>query len=139
LRHRDLIMRLRARPVRVLGPSSRSDRGGRACIRRVALTVRFTLSAGATGTFAIERALPRLTRGRCTAPTRGDRRHRLCVRAVMLGGTTVIDGGAGAEAFTCTGKTDGRALLPGSYRLLVPPTTDGIAGQQQQTTFELRR
>ena len=51
--------------------ASRSDRGHRPCTRRVALAVRFTLSVGATVTFAIERALPgRLTRGRCTAPTR---------------------------------------------------------------------
>ncbi len=39
-------------------PWSRSDRGERPCIRRVALTVRFTLSVGATVTFAIERVLP---------------------------------------------------------------------------------
>ena len=39
-------------------PSSRSDRGRRPCIRRVALTVRFRLSVGATVTFAIERELP---------------------------------------------------------------------------------
>ena len=64
-------------------PTSRSNRGERPCIRRVALTVRFTLSVGATVTFAIERALPgRLTRGRCTAPTRSDRHHRRCTRSV---------------------------------------------------------
>ena len=57
----------------------------------------------------------------------------------MLRGTTMIDGVAGADAFTFTGKIDGRALVPGSYSLLATPTTDGIAGQQQQTTFELRR
>ena len=42
---------------------------------------------------------------------------------------------------TVTGKSDGRALVPGSYRLLATPTTDGIAEQQeqQQTKFEIRR
>ena len=121
-------------------PWSRSDRGGRPCVRRVALTVRFTLSVGATVTFAIERVLPeRLTRGRCTAPTRSDRRHRTCTRPVMLRGTSVINGAAGTDAFTFTGRIDGRALVPGSYRLLATPTTDGIAGQQRQTTFEIRR
>ena len=121
-------------------PWSRSDRGGRPCVRRVALTVRFRLSVGATVTFAIERVLPgRLTRGRCTAPTRSDRRHRPCARPVMLRGATVIDGVTGADAVTVTEKIDGRALVPGSYRLLATLATDGIAGHQRQTTFELRR
>jgi hypothetical protein len=121
-------------------PSSPSHRGGRPCTRQVALSVRFTLSVGATVTFAIERELPgRLTRGSCTAPTRSDRRHRPCTRRVMLRGTTSVNGGAGAGAFTFTGKVDGRVLVPGSYLLLATPTTDGIAGQQQQTSFEIRR
>jgi hypothetical protein len=66
-------------------------------------------------------------------------RKRPCIRPVMLRGTTVIDGVAGADAFTFTGKIDGRALVPGSYRLLGTPASDGIAGQQQQTTFEITR
>ena len=57
----------------------------------------------------------------------------------MLRGTTVINGPAGVDAFTFTGRIDGRALVPGSYRLLATPTADGIAGQQRQTTFEIRR
>jgi hypothetical protein len=119
-------------------PPSRFNRGGRPCVRRVALTVRFTLSVGATVTFAIERELPgRLTRGRCTALTRSDRRHRPCTRPVVLRGTTVVAGSAGANAFAFTGKLGGRALVPGSYRLLATPTADGIAGQRQQTKFEI--
>jgi hypothetical protein len=98
-------------------PTSRADRGERSCIRRLAVTVRFTLSVGATVTFSIERVLPgRLTRGRCTARTRSDRRHR-----------------------PFTGRVDGRGLAPGSYLLAATPTADGIAGQQQQTTFEITR
>ncbi|HEY2200905.1 MAG TPA: hypothetical protein VGH56_03380, partial [Solirubrobacteraceae bacterium] len=105
-----------------------------------ALTAHFTLSVGATATFALERALPgQLTRGRCAATTPGSRRHRACTRTVMLRGTTVINGGADANAFTLTGTVDGHRLVPGSYRLLATPTTDGIAGQQQQTTFEVTR
>ena len=114
-------------------PSSRFNCGERPCVRRVALTVRFTLGVGATVTFALERALPgRLTRGRCTAPTRSDRRHRPCTHPVMLHGTTVINGRAGADAFTFTGKIAGRTLVPGSYRLLATPTADGIAGHSSR-------
>jgi streptogramin lyase len=121
-------------------PLNRSDRGERSCIRPVALRVRFTLSVGATVTFAIERALPgRLSRGRCSTLTRSDRRHRPCTRPVLLRGTTVINAGAGADSFTFKGRIDGRALVPGSYRLLATPITEGIAGQRQQTTFEITR
>src|ERR1700760_3709350 len=60
-------------------------------------------------------------------------------RPGMLRGTTVIDGVAGADAFTSMGKIDGRALVPGSNSLLRTPASDGIAGQQQQTTFEITR
>ena len=70
--------------------------------------------------------------GRCQPSSR-------CTRPLMLRGTTVINGGAGANAFTFTGRIDGGALVPGSDRLLATPTTDGIAGQQQQTTFEITR
>jgi hypothetical protein len=66
-------------------------------------------------------------------------RKRPCTRPVMLRRTTVTDGVAGADAFTFPGKIDGRALVPGSYRLLGTPASDGIAGQQQQTTFEITR
>ena len=121
-------------------PRSHSNRGKRPCTRRVALTVRFTLSVGAAVTFAVERAVPgRLSQGRCTAPTRSDRHHRRCTRSVVLRGTTVIAGRAGTDAFTFTGKIGGRALIPGSYRLLVTPSVGGIPGQRQQTTFELKR
>ena len=105
----------------------------------VTLTVRFTLSMGATVTFAIERALPgRLTRGRCTAVTRGDHRHRRCTRPVLLGGTTVTSGRAGADTFTLTGKTDGHTLGPGSYRLLATPTTTGRR-RTAADDFEIKR
>jgi hypothetical protein len=66
-------------------------------------------------------------------------RKHPCTRPVVLRGTTVIDGVLDADAFTFTGKLDGRALLPGSYSLLGTPASDGIAGQQQQTTFEITR
>ena len=121
-------------------PPSRSNRGHRPCTRGVARTVRFTLNASAAVTLALEQARPgRMTRGHCTALTHNDRRHRACTRLVTLRGTITLARAAGADAFTFTGKIDGRALVRGSYRLLATPTTDGIAGQQQQTTFEITR
>ena len=91
-------------------------------------TVELQHAVGATVSFAIERALRRrLTQGRCTAPTRSARLHRSCIRPVMLHGTTVINDCGGADVFIFTGKIDGRALVPGSYRLLATPTTNAIA------------
>ena len=66
-------------------------------------------------------------------------RKRPDTRPVMPRRTAVIDGVAGADASTFTGKIDGRALVPGSNSLLRTPASDGIAGQQQQTTFEITR
>jgi len=78
-------------------------------------------------------------RARLAREVRMRGRKRPCTRSVMLRGTTVIDGVASADAFTFTGKIDGRALVPGSFSPLGTPASDGIAGQQQQTTFELKR
>jgi hypothetical protein len=66
-------------------------------------------------------------------------RKHPCTRPVMLRGTTMIDGVAGADAFTFPGKIEGRALVPGSCSLLGTPASDGIAGRRQQTTFEITR
>ena len=120
-------------------PPSRSNRRERPCTRPIALRVRFTLSVGATVTFAIERAVPgRLTRGRCTTPTRSDSRHRPCTRQLTLPGTTVINAGAGADAFTFHGVIGGRALAPGRYRLLATPSA-GHSSHRRQTTFQIVR
>ena len=78
-------------------------------------------------------------RARLAREVRMRGRKRPCTRPVILRGTTVIDGAAGAHAFTFTGKIDGRALVPRSHSLLATQATDGIAGQQQQTTFEITR
>ena len=147
LRHRNVITRLKARPARVLGalivpamlaalvfgaPAAMGDPVGQISEFSVGPNTMpgpAYIAPWADGNLWF----------RCTAPTRSDRHHRACTRSVMLRGTTVITGGAGTDAFTFTGKTDGRALVPGSYRLLATPTADGIAGQRQQTTFELKR
>ena len=121
-------------------PLRRSNRGHRPCTRRVALRVRFTLSVGATVTFAVERALPGpLTHGHCTPPTHSDRRHRACTRLVTLPGTITLPGVAGDDTFTFTGAIGGHPLEPGSYRLLATLTTGGRAGNHQQATFQITR
>jgi hypothetical protein len=78
-------------------------------------------------------------RARLAREVRMRGRKRPCTRPVMLRGTTVIDGVASADAFPFTGKIDGSALVAGSYSLLATPTADAMAGQRQQTTFDLKR
>jgi hypothetical protein len=56
---------------------------------------------------------------------------------VLLHGTTAVLGTAGADAFTFTGAIAGHTLGPGSYRLLATPTTDALAGNPQQATFQI--
>jgi hypothetical protein len=80
-----------------------------------------------------------MTRGRCTPPTRRDRRHHRCTRLKLLPGTIALPGLTGVNSFTFTGAIGGHALGPGSYRLLASPTTDGRPGNQQQTTFQITR
>jgi streptogramin lyase len=119
-------------------PATRSNRTHRTCTRRVALSIRFTLSASATVSLTIQRALPgREIHGRCQPPTPNNHRHRGCTRLETLPGTSVVTGAAGANAFTFTAATSGHPLSPGSYRLLATPTTDGHSGNQQDTTFQI--
>jgi hypothetical protein len=96
------------------------------------------LSASATVTLTVERALPgALVTGHCQVRTRENHRHPSCARLVMLPGTIVLAGVPGADAFAFTAAIGGRALGPGSYRLLATPTSDGRAGTQRQAAFRI--
>jgi streptogramin lyase len=119
-------------------PATRSNRTHHTCTRRVAFDIRFTLSESAIVTLTIQRALPgRETKGRCQRPTPKAHRHRGCTRLETLPGASVVTGAAGANAFAFTAATGGHPFSPGSYRLLATPTTDGLAGNPQHTTFHI--
>ena len=81
--------------------------------------VSYRLSEHATVGFAVDRAQRgRKAGGRCVKQTKGNRRKPPCTRYARLGGTFTHDGAAGANGFRFTGRLGGKALKPGSYRLV---------------------
>lgn len=61
----------------------------------------------------------RIAHHRCVAPTAGNRRHARCNRLTAIRGRLTKVASAGANALTLTGRLDGGALAPGSYRLTI--------------------
>ena len=92
-------------------------------------TVRYTVSAAATTRFTIQQALPgrllpatQASHGlrTCVPPTRATVRRKLpaCSRYVSLSPLLTHLDAPGLDAVHLTGRLNGHALAPGSYRLL---------------------
>jgi uncharacterized protein YkwD len=80
--------------------------------------VAYKLSAAATVTFRVERALTgRRAGGRCVAAGAAGRRAARCVRYRTLPGTLSDAGARGANTFAFRARLGGRPLAPGRYRL----------------------
>jgi len=80
-------------------------------------TFRYTLSAAANVTLAIERPTAGRKSGRsCQKQTRKNRKKRKCTFYAPLGKLTTM-GRAGANTLTFSGKLSGRPLKPGAYRV----------------------
>jgi hypothetical protein len=94
-----------------------------------AAQVRFTFSQLVTG---------RRVSGRCVKPTKGNRRKPRCDRA-QAAGTLRLTGKAGANAVAFSGKISGRALKPGSYRLVVTAIADGKTSAARTMRFTIAR
>jgi hypothetical protein len=85
--------------------------------------VSYSLSEPATVAFSVERAAPgRKVKGGCSAPSTRNRKAKKCVRFVKVRGTFSHGGAAGANSFRFTGRVGGKALKPGSYRLVATAT-----------------
>ena len=85
----------------------------------VSTTVKYTLSAAATVAFSVERKLPgRKVGKRCVKQTRANRTKKRCSRFKAVKGTFTHSGQAGADSFKFSGRLNGKALKPGSYRLV---------------------
>jgi glucose/arabinose dehydrogenase len=101
----------------------------RACIRKVKLTVHYTLSTTTTVTFRIAgRLRGRSFAGRCVAETARNRHHRKCTRGITLRGPIAQAGKAGANTLLLA-----RRLAPGSYTFTATPT----GGSPQRITFKI--
>jgi hypothetical protein len=62
-------------------------------------------------------------------------RHR--TRLVTLRGSLTITGHAGNNSFRFSGRLNGSALAPGTYRLIATPTARGAPGVAQTTVFTI--
>ena len=98
--------------------------------------VRFTLSVAGSVRFTVERAKGgRKARGRCVAPRRGNRSARRCVRWAAVRGSFVRAGAAGSNGFHFSGRLNGKALVPGGYRLV----GNGGAQSVRRAAFTIKR
>jgi hypothetical protein len=110
-------------------------RGGGAA-RRTGATVGFRLSAAARVTFKVERsAAGRRRNRRCEAPSRSNRGRPRCRRWALLRGRLNRAGVAGRNSLRFDGWLGGRALAPGSYRLVVAT----VGGGTSRTAFRIVR
>jgi hypothetical protein len=76
--------------------------------------------------------------GRCVKATKTNRRKTRCTRS-QTAGTLSIAGKAGANTVAFSGKLRGRALPPGSYRLLVTAQADGKTSAAATIRFTIAR
>jgi hypothetical protein len=83
-------------------------------------TVSYTVSEAGTATFTVERSTPgKKVKGKCVKPTKKNRKAKNCTRYSTLAGSFSRASAAGANSFTFTGRLNGLALRPGSYRLVM--------------------
>jgi hypothetical protein len=88
----------------------------------VRLRVGYTLTAAATITLTLAQQHPgRIIKHRCVAPTANNRQHAHRTRLTAIGGQLTKAASAGTHSLTLTGRLDGSALAPGSYRLTITP------------------
>jgi hypothetical protein len=103
--------------------------------------VSYSLSEPATVAFTVERAAPgRKVKGRCTAPSSRNRKAKKCVRFVKVKGAFSHNGAAGVNSFRFTGRVGGKALRPGSYRLVALATdAAGNRSAPKRASFKIVR
>ena len=75
----------------------------------------------------------------CVAPTTKNRALRACARFTPAPGTITRTRPAGPDKFAFSGQIGGRALTPGSYRLIATPVTAGRATAPSRLAFTVIR
>lgn len=91
-----------------------------------AARITFTANLVAGVRFTVERARSgRRAGGRCTTPTRANRRRARCTRFVAVRGSFMRTARAGANTVRFDGRLAGRRLRPGRYRLVARGVGDG--------------
>jgi hypothetical protein len=93
---------------------------------KVGTTVHYALTAAATLSFSVERALKgRRVGKKCRKQTKANRKRKKCTRFRARKGGFSHQGTAGQNSFRFSGRINSKALPPGRYRL-VAKTGDSV-------------
>ncbi len=101
----------------------------------VGTAVSFALSRAATVDFSVERAVKGRRAGkRCAKRTKSNRDHKKCTLFTAMKGGFTDSGAAGQNRFQFSGRIGGKALKPGSYRLV-----GGVGASVKRALFRVVR
>jgi hypothetical protein len=104
--------------------------------RRDATRIRYGLSGVAHVKFTVDQRKPGRRSGRrCVTATKRNSKRRKCTRHVRLRGALAVDGSTGGNVLGWNGRLRGRALKPGTYRLIASTAP----GDRRTATFRVRR
>ncbi len=99
----------------------------------IGTTVSYALSTSAMVSFSVERATGgRRVGKRCVKQTGSNSDHKRCTRFLPGKGSFSVNGAAGANQFKFSGRLNGKALKPGSYRLV-----GQVGDSVQRARFEI--
>jgi hypothetical protein len=101
--------------------------------------VSFTLNVAAPVKFSVDRAAAgRRVKGKCVKPTKKNAKAKKCTRHLAVKGSFSRNGSAGANQFHWKGRIGGKALKPGSYRLIAT-TGSGLTTKIRRASFRVKR
>jgi uncharacterized delta-60 repeat protein len=134
---RPALSKLKLRPT-----TFRAAKSGGSIARSGGSKVSYSMTAAASTTFSVQRAVAGVRRGgKCVRPATkdGTRKARRCTRYVAVKGTFTHRDTAGANAFRFSGRLKGRRLAPGSYRLVAQPSSPAGKGTKKTAAFRIIR
>jgi hypothetical protein len=73
------------------------------------------------------------------AAPRANHTRPACIRHVRAPRSTTRTGLAGTDTFSFTGRLDGMALTPGSYKLVATPASAGASGTAETAGLSIPR
>jgi hypothetical protein len=101
-------------------------------------TVTYQDTLAARTVFTLAQVLPGRTQGKtCAKASKQNKHGRKCTRFVSLRGSFARRDSVGKNSFHFTGRLNGKALKPGTYRLDATPTADGDTGRTVSVRFRV--
>src|SRR4051812_45962941 len=102
-------------------------------------SVSFTLNVAAPVKFTVDRpAAGRKVKGKCVKPTKKNAKAKKCTRHLALKGSFTRNGVAGSIGFHWNGRLKGKALKPGTYRLIAT-TGSGLTAKVRSAKFTVKK